>query len=349
VRNGFTLIEMSLTVLLIGVMLAGLFKINGTDTDKMRLELTLQRIGGKEGIGQLEQALILFAVRNGRLPCPADGALQTTDPDYGLENGDANGTLPSNGAACSTALSNSVIPWRTLGLDESLSLDGWGNRISYFPANAAIPGVNTLVDTDECLVQNTQPAPAQRPTFCDVANTGLYPSTPYGNYIAVYEIANGACGNEVTQPNAVEASCPFGFTNAPECNVPDGSTDNCQAVSGYTSPPPTVTQNTSTAGNLQFAGKRAAYVLISHGKSAWYAWTRSGTQIVPYNGTYTLKNYNSGILSNLAGSGGSLGFVQGANIGTWPINSTLYFDDIVNWRTPSFIIQHCGTQACGNY
>ncbi len=34
-------------------------------------------------------------------------------------------------------------------------LDGWGNRISYFPASSAIPGVSTLVSASQCLVQNT--------------------------------------------------------------------------------------------------------------------------------------------------------------------------------------------------
>ncbi len=79
-QRGFTLIEMALAFVLAGIMLSFLVAVIGPDTEKLRVEQTLQRIGGKEGIGQLEQALILFAIRNNRLPCPANGALTSASP-----------------------------------------------------------------------------------------------------------------------------------------------------------------------------------------------------------------------------------------------------------------------------
>jgi hypothetical protein len=98
-----------------------------------------------------------------------------------------------------------------------------------------------------------------------------------------------------------------------------------------------------------YNGLRAAYVLISHGPTGWYGWTKSGTQNIPYTGTtYTLKRYNSGTLATLAGTAGNYGFVQGTAQGTKSLTNTYYFDDIVRWRSPAFIIQQCGSGACGN-
>jgi hypothetical protein len=97
-----------------------------------------------------------------------------------------------------------------------------------------------------------------------------------------------------------------------------------------------------------FDGQRAAYVLISHGPSGWYGWTRAGTQLQPTNTSYTLKKYNSGVVANMAGTSGNLGFVQGEPQSANSRSNTTYFDDIVRWRSPAYIIQQCGGASCGN-
>jgi len=91
------------------------------------------------------------------------------------------------------------------------------------------------------------------------------------------------------------------------------------------------------------AGGRAAYVLISHGRTGWYGWNKAGSQIVPPAASYLVKKYNS---NGSAGPAASLGFVQGSPV---LINgSAAYFDDIVRWRAPAFLIQTCGSGSCGN-
>ena len=173
-------------------------------------------------------------------------------------------------------------------------------------------------------------------TACDPATSGITPSYPYGNYIAVYSIngGTGACSTELTTPNTNNTGAAF------------SGADTCTTVAGPLVAP------SQTNGNAAFNGQRAAYVLISHGQSGWYAWPRGGgSQFLP-PGTYALKQYNSGnpgIAGGLAGSAGNLGFVQGNPIGSWPPKgNTNYFDDIVRWRSPAFIIQQCGAGACGN-
>jgi hypothetical protein len=104
--------------------------------------------------------------------------------------------------------------------------------------------------------------------------------------------------------------------------------------------PATITVATDAAT----AGLRAAYVLVSHGPSGMYAWNRAGTQFVPAI-THTLKADNQ---DGSAGSIGSKGFVQGTMSSSASQSSSAYFDDIVRWRSPAFIIQQCGSASCGN-
>ncbi len=70
--------------------------------------------------------------RNYRLPCPADG---TAPVDGAGVSGSAEGVencgIPTSGTAYV-----GVIPWKTMGLQPTDALDGWGHRIGY----AVTPG-----------------------------------------------------------------------------------------------------------------------------------------------------------------------------------------------------------------
>ena len=113
-RQGFTLVEMAMVLLVMGLLLgAGLGLLGG--------QIEQQR--GKESQRALDQArdaLIGFAIANGRLPCPAPAATPTGAPLAGLE------PAPVLAAGCANLAG--VLPWATLGVAET---DAWGNRLSY--------------------------------------------------------------------------------------------------------------------------------------------------------------------------------------------------------------------------
>lgn len=110
---GFSLVELTIVLVIVALLAGGLmFGLTGQreqiQTREARLQLETTR-----------EALIGYAMANGRLPCPAPANLPNTDP--------AAGRAPN--PPCDNALRFGVVPWVTLGLPET---DPWGNRLTYF-------------------------------------------------------------------------------------------------------------------------------------------------------------------------------------------------------------------------
>lgn len=107
-ESGFTLLELSISLLIVGLLSSGLL-----------LGLSAQRQiadtqAAQHQLDEIREALIGFALSHGRLPCPARATLNSTDAQAGLED---------------CALQHGVLPWVSLALQES---DPWGNRLGYY-------------------------------------------------------------------------------------------------------------------------------------------------------------------------------------------------------------------------
>lgn len=109
--EGFTLVEMAVVLVILGLMLGGLLLPLSAQMDQRNLgEVRLQ-------IKEIEEALIGFVLATGRLPCSADPTIATGNAGAGEERD------------CSDVGANvGVLPWVTLGLKET---DPWGRRFSY--------------------------------------------------------------------------------------------------------------------------------------------------------------------------------------------------------------------------
>lgn len=112
--HGFSLVEMAVVLVILGVLLSGLLTT-------LTAQQSAQRALESERLGlQVREALLGFAAINGRLPCPADPALPESDPNAGLER------TPT--AAGCTGGDRGSLPWATLGLPQ---LDAWSRRFTY--------------------------------------------------------------------------------------------------------------------------------------------------------------------------------------------------------------------------
>ena len=125
-------------------------------------------------LDRLEDALILYAIQFGCLPCPADGTVVSTAGGAGLAEDDT-GTYATQcaddngGAACRTesaAPGDNVVPWATLGLSESDATDAWGNRFYYEVSS-------TLIDNGDMNRTAGPTYPAGNLTVTDVTPVNL--------------------------------------------------------------------------------------------------------------------------------------------------------------------------------
>jgi len=108
--SGFTLVEMAMVLMIIGLLLGGL-------VPTISAQMETQRIGEtRRQMSEIKNALTGFAIINGVFPCPADGTIATGESGAGIKVSD-----------CSSGASG-VLPWATLGVSET---DAWGRRFTY--------------------------------------------------------------------------------------------------------------------------------------------------------------------------------------------------------------------------
>jgi type II secretory pathway pseudopilin PulG len=117
---GFSLIEIAV-VMFIMVLLLGSILIPLTTQVEQR-----QIADAQKKLDEIKDALIGFAIANGRLPCPASTS------SAGVES-------PSGGGDCTNDY-DGFVPAVTLGItatnDQGFAVDPWGNRIRYAVTNA---------------------------------------------------------------------------------------------------------------------------------------------------------------------------------------------------------------------
>ncbi len=109
---GFTLVEMAIVLAIVAMLLGGLLPTISSQMEQQHRSET------RKQLDEIQQALIGFAILNGRLPCPADPTIPTVAANAGVER-----------LTCITAANaNGVLPWATLGTRET---DGWNRRFTY--------------------------------------------------------------------------------------------------------------------------------------------------------------------------------------------------------------------------
>ncbi|OHC81579.1 MAG: hypothetical protein A2100_01310 [Sideroxydans sp. GWF2_59_14] len=103
---------MAVVLAIVALLMGGLLPMLSGQQERAQRNETRQQME------EIRQALIGFAVVNGRLPCPTDPTI--TDPthaDYGSERADCSAAPTEEG----------YLPWKTLGVSE---IDAWGTKRS---------------------------------------------------------------------------------------------------------------------------------------------------------------------------------------------------------------------------
>jgi prepilin-type N-terminal cleavage/methylation domain-containing protein len=123
---GFTLIELAVVLVIIGVLLASFLGTLGARIENTRRSETL------EALDKIKLSLYGFAMSQSpvRLPCP---------------DNDNDGLEDMAGASCSTLTTPGNLPWATLGISRG---DAWGSTFSYWVADQYSNAAGFSLGTD---------------------------------------------------------------------------------------------------------------------------------------------------------------------------------------------------------
>lgn len=160
--RGFTLIELVVVMLVLGVLLAMASMVARGVIAAQKRSLTATRMA------LVDAALVQYVMQQKRLPCPANGALESAHADAGIEG------ARDLTAGC-TNMQNGVVPWRALALTETEATDGWDRRLTYrvFPQLAANGGM----DMSWCDPAGEADAEIS-PPFCKISCTSSACTSP---------------------------------------------------------------------------------------------------------------------------------------------------------------------------
>jgi prepilin-type N-terminal cleavage/methylation domain-containing protein len=131
---GFSLIEMSVVLLIISTIMGSVILLTGKSQTKLKYEDTIAKIK------EIDEALIRYAMRAGELPCPARRNSALNNTNLGVAT-DCNAAITTVAAGGTGAVADGVleagqvrigvVPTRTLGLPDNYMFDAWGMRITY--------------------------------------------------------------------------------------------------------------------------------------------------------------------------------------------------------------------------
>ncbi len=126
-QSGFTLIEIAVVLAVVALLLGGLLV-------PMTAQIELQQTSETQNaLDEISEALIGYAIINGRLPCPADGTIPAGKTNAAGVAAGQEYRSPVAGSPydCANVVGNvavGVLPWVTLGVKET---DAWARRYTY--------------------------------------------------------------------------------------------------------------------------------------------------------------------------------------------------------------------------
>lgn len=259
-QAGFTLVEMAIVILIIGLIIGATFAYLGVQVEARHEQVT------RDKQKKIASALTNYVQSQGRLPCPGAalpaGTLQLGDP--------VNATALAPWGVCSFVTErDGIVPFRVLGLTQEDATDSYGNPFTYaVDTHAAKQTVPTLAHAN-CRVQ-LKWVPLVPPNINGPKALFCCPPVTAAsalNQLIVYTDTNKALpANRLTPVHE-----PY---NALTYLSPDvfASTGITPSTLGYT-----------------------AYVLVSHGQNASnaYIFGQSARRVTPNIGTGETENSNN--------------------------------------------------------
>jgi prepilin-type N-terminal cleavage/methylation domain-containing protein len=336
-KRGFTLLELSIVLTLIGVILGmGLVILTAT-TQAAQFNTTVARMDA------IHKMVLNFAVANDRIPCPGDLTLTTSSANYGYEAGAGSGSSPGVGTGvcsggsmspvannvASSGTAEGAVPTRALKLSDDYMYDGWGRKIRY-AVDPTYTVAGSLPVTGVCTATATPDASAI--TVDDASGAAR---TSMGAYALV---SHGANGHGAYTSGGVMMNT--GSTNTAElgnCNCSSAGVANATYVPTYVQKAPTIDPTTTTDNFDDIVTYRDAWQL----QQANFQVTATSCAVYVYVSDLSLNNiqkFNSSgtYITTIASSGsgnGQVGSPAGLAIDS---SHNIWLADNGNWRIKEY-------------
>lgn len=189
-QKAFTLVEMAVVLIIIGLVITGLLSSLTAQIEQRNLNET------RNTINNVKEALLGYAMANGRFPCPA------AEPNPPVNN--VTAVEVGNSATGVCTIYDGWVPSVTLGLTptdtEGYVLDGWNNPIRYAVVflndDATNPTYNVFTKSSGMKNANN--------TCTSPCSTGMTWIAPQALLSVCSEITSGVCAaNKTLTQNAV--------------------------------------------------------------------------------------------------------------------------------------------------
>lgn len=210
-RSGFTLIEMAIVLVIVGLLLNGGLMVLSTQQEIRRIDETMTLLN------EAREALLGYALINGRLPCPASAV------SNGFES-------PAGGGVCTNPF-NGFLPAVTLGLSgvdtSGYLVDAWRlnqNRIRY-AVTSANDSAFTTPNGMHTLAQASGLAALASDLRVCASSTGIS-----ATQCATPETTNVLSNNAVAIIYSLGGNAPAGGTGADESANPNANSANNDPV-----------------------------------------------------------------------------------------------------------------------
>lgn len=218
-EKGFTLVEMAVSVMILGLLLAPALAAYNIYEKNRKIEQT------NTALTEASTAISGFRESYGRLPCPAPFDATPGDADYGYEDctATAPGVITTNNGGSTPDVYIGSLPFRTMNLQERETTDGYSHRLTY-----AVTA--SLTDT----------------TTYNAANGGIDIIDEFDNSVITGSGVSGLAHFIVIShgPDGAGAHTYDGFVVANCATAPNFDQENCDFTSG-------APDATFRAGNLQ--------------------------------------------------------------------------------------------------
>ena len=320
--SGFTLVELAVVIIILGALTFGVFAL------LRPLVQNFRHVETAEKMEKISRILNRYAIENYRLPCPAEPNRAAVNPPYGFQSGGgADGAAIPN--ICPTT--EGIIPFRAMGVPESLAVDGFGNYFTY----AISPAFS----------QNT---------YNDLPAT-VHPACRTADWFYDEGKNNGTRVMRNINPRKARFCCPGTPAQGTDLNILDENSSNVMGIVRAPGPDDYQTPDTlmrpvnfstgaliNTTGGEYYlapqvppANARAtapAYILISHGMNGLGAF-------LPGSNTRNTLPTTAQELENADGDNTYF------DTKTRSTNVVTRFDDLILWRTQDAIFAEEG-ESC---